>query len=230
MNTKNWAASRTTPGIRLFGQNFREAWPELHLGDCEPYPDKSRILSTGTRSRGSRWRRCHLADAWRAYHRGDFAEAVRAGLNRSACLGTRWPTRPRHLCRLPGRRSDDQDGDLQGRHQTSRGSDQGLPDDANAHYFTPFCWAATASAFPSPRRWPRVSAARSRHHWSVPWQLAPKHAEAHTAMGLYHAEIIDKVGKLVGSMTYGASADKAMKHFERAGTDAGSTDCQPGIR
>ena len=47
-------------------------------------------------------------------------------------------------------------------------------------------------------------------------ELAPDHAEAHTAMGLYHAEIIAKVGKLVGSMTYGASADKAIEHFEEA--------------
>ena len=44
----------------------------------------------------------------------------------------------------------------------------------------------------------------------------PDHAEAHTAMGLYHAEIIDKVGKLIGSMTYGASADKALEHFARS--------------
>ena len=47
-------------------------------------------------------------------------------------------------------------------------------------------------------------------------KLQPDHAEAHTAMGLYHAEILDKVGKLIGSMTYGASADKAMTHFKRS--------------
>ncbi|MEN1728094.1 MAG: hypothetical protein AAGJ52_06605, partial [Pseudomonadota bacterium] len=44
----------------------------------------------------------------------------------------------------------------------------------------------------------------------------PAHAEAMTAFGLYHAEIIDKVGKRVGSMTYGASADKAMEYFDAA--------------
>ncbi|MGD8385231.1 MAG: hypothetical protein PVF89_07475, partial [Lysobacterales bacterium] len=46
--------------------------------------------------------------------------------------------------------------------------------------------------------------------------LQPDHAEAHTALGMYHAEIIAKVGPLIGSMTYGASADKALQHFDEA--------------
>ena len=47
-------------------------------------------------------------------------------------------------------------------------------------------------------------------------ELEPNHAEAHTALGMYHAEIIDKVGKMLGKMTYGASAGKALEHFDRA--------------
>ncbi len=35
-------------------------------------------------------------------------------------------------------------------------------------------------------------------------------------MGLYNAEIVDKIGKMIGAMTYGASADKAIAHFELA--------------
>ena len=47
-------------------------------------------------------------------------------------------------------------------------------------------------------------------------ELQPLHAEAHTAMGMYHAEIIDKVGKLIGGMTYGANETKALEHFRKA--------------
>jgi tetratricopeptide (TPR) repeat protein len=47
-------------------------------------------------------------------------------------------------------------------------------------------------------------------------KLDPKHAEANTAMGAYHAEIIDKVGGMVGKLTYGASKDAAVEHFEKA--------------
>jgi hypothetical protein len=35
-------------------------------------------------------------------------------------------------------------------------------------------------------------------------------------MGAYHAEIIDKVGALVGGLTYGANKDKGEEHFRKA--------------
>ena len=44
-------------------------------------------------------------------------------------------------------------------------------------------------------------------------ELQAEHAEAHTALAMYHAEIIDKVGKLIGGMTYGASQTKSLEHF-----------------
>ena len=47
-------------------------------------------------------------------------------------------------------------------------------------------------------------------------KLDPKHADAHTAMGAYHAEIIDKVGAMIGKLTYGANKDDAVKHYETA--------------
>jgi tetratricopeptide (TPR) repeat protein len=47
-------------------------------------------------------------------------------------------------------------------------------------------------------------------------EIKPDHADAHTALGLYHAEIIDKIGKLIGGVTYGASEKKAIEHFEKA--------------
>ncbi len=35
-------------------------------------------------------------------------------------------------------------------------------------------------------------------------------------MGLYHAEVIDKIGALVGGLTYGVKADTSIKHFQEA--------------
>jgi tetratricopeptide (TPR) repeat protein len=35
-------------------------------------------------------------------------------------------------------------------------------------------------------------------------------------MGAYHAEIIDKVGAMVGKLTYGANRDAAEEHYEKA--------------
>ena len=47
-------------------------------------------------------------------------------------------------------------------------------------------------------------------------KLAPKHAEAHTALGLYHAEIVGKVGGMLAKLTYGANAGDAEKHLKEA--------------
>ena len=47
-------------------------------------------------------------------------------------------------------------------------------------------------------------------------KLESKHADAHTALGAYHAEIIDKVGAMVGGLTYGAKKEKGVEHFDKA--------------
>jgi tetratricopeptide (TPR) repeat protein len=47
-------------------------------------------------------------------------------------------------------------------------------------------------------------------------KLDAKLADAHTAMGAYHAEIIDKVGALMGKLTYGANKEAAVEYYEKA--------------
>jgi tetratricopeptide (TPR) repeat protein len=46
--------------------------------------------------------------------------------------------------------------------------------------------------------------------------LQPQHADAHLALGAFHAEVIDKVGTLIGGMTYGAKTDTGLKMFHEA--------------
>jgi hypothetical protein len=47
-------------------------------------------------------------------------------------------------------------------------------------------------------------------------KLEPKHADAHIALGAFHAEVIDKVGSLIGGMTYGAKKDTGLALFQEA--------------
>ncbi|HSG21984.1 MAG TPA: hypothetical protein VLA64_03405, partial [Azonexus sp.] len=46
--------------------------------------------------------------------------------------------------------------------------------------------------------------------------LEPQHADAHIALGTWHAEIIDKVGSMMGGLTYGAKKEAGEKHFRAA--------------
>jgi tetratricopeptide (TPR) repeat protein len=45
--------------------------------------------------------------------------------------------------------------------------------------------------------------------------LQPLHADAHFALGAFHAEIIDKVGALIGGMAYGARKEASLQMFEQ---------------
>ena len=46
-------------------------------------------------------------------------------------------------------------------------------------------------------------------------KLQPRHADAHIALGAFHAEVIDKVGALLGR-TQGASRDQGLQMYKTA--------------
>jgi tetratricopeptide (TPR) repeat protein len=55
-----------------------------------------------------------------------------------------------------------------------------------------------------------------KHSLNRTLELAPRHADARVALGAYHAEVIDKVGALVGGLTYGAKKDTGKELLESA--------------
>ena len=64
-------------------------------------------------------------------------------------------------------------------------------------------------------------ATRVRTHLEATLKLEPKHADAHIALGLYHAEIVAKMGSLLAGVTYQASGD-AVAHALSARAQARS--------
>jgi tetratricopeptide (TPR) repeat protein len=217
MQTKNWASfPHDNQAFDFSGNALSKAWPELHQGDCEPYPDRERILSLEPDHEDPDTAAATLADAWRAYHRGDFAEAVELGLSLNG---------PGHAVanKASGIYADYLEDDETTKIDIYKAgiaraeeAIKAYPDDANAHYFHAFLLGRYSQCISVAQALAQGVGGKIKSSLEKALALAPKHAEAHTAMGLYHAEIIDKIGKLVGSMTYGASADKAMKHFEQA--------------
>jgi tetratricopeptide (TPR) repeat protein len=47
-------------------------------------------------------------------------------------------------------------------------------------------------------------------------KLAPGHADAHIALGAFHAAIIGSVGAMIGGLTYGVKKEEAYKSFKKA--------------
>jgi tetratricopeptide (TPR) repeat protein len=91
-----------------------------------------------------------------------------------------------------------------------------LPDYANAHYNLALVIGRYSQRISILKALAEGLASRVREHLELSLKLEPRHAEAHIAMGLYHAEIIGKLGALAARLTYGASGEDAVEHFKRA--------------
>ena len=181
------------------GPALRDNWDDLHEGDCEPYPEDE-----------------GLQEAWRCYHRGDFQAAVTladdCGLQGHAVANKATGMYASYL-------EDNEKRRIDCYQQAISRAEQALiefPDEANSHHFYAFNlgrYSQTISIVKALKQGigGKISSALTRA-----LEICPNHADAHTALGLYHAEIIDKIGKLIGGVTYGASEKQAIEHFKQA--------------
>ncbi len=200
MDTARWAAFPHDSKAFLYpGKKLTNAWDALHRGDAEPLPTDTDLL-----------------EAWRLYHAGDFAGAValagKIGLAAHAVANKASGIYADYLEEDEERKTEIYRAGIQRAEQAIAER----PDDANAHYFHAFLLGRYSQSISIAKALARGIGGKVRESLDNALALAPEHAEAHTALGLYHAEIINKVGRMVGKLTYGASADEALEHFERA--------------
>ena len=85
MAKSSWAAfPHPDKAFDYAGDKLAKAWPKLHAGDQEPFPDEkhvARLLKANPRlGKDSGKIAAQLQDAWRAFHRGDFHEAYESGV------------------------------------------------------------------------------------------------------------------------------------------------------
>jgi len=181
------------------GGALKKAWPELHRGDQEPFP-----------------REPDLQEAWRCFHRGEFQQAVQladaVGIAGHAVANKATGIYATYL-------APDQKQQIEcfkAAIERAERAIEALPDDANSHYFHAFNLGRYSQSISVVKALRQGVGGKILASLQRALELQPAHAEAHTAMGMYHAEIIDKVGKLLGGVTYGASESKALEHLRRA--------------
>src|SRR4249919_449888 len=204
------------------GDALKKAWPALHAGDAEPYPDAKRadaLLKAAGKAApklDADALATALQDAWRAFHRGDFQAAFDAG-DALGPIGASVATKALgiHATYLV----DDDAEKLKRFDQAARLAEaaiQALPDDANSHYRHAFALGRYSQGLSIAKALKQGIAGKVRASLDTALELAPKHAEAHTALALYHAEIIGKIGAMIGGLTYGAKASEAESHIKTA--------------
>jgi len=181
------------------GSALKKAWPELHLGDQEPFPKAAA-----------------LQEAWRCFHRGEFQQAVvladAHGIAGHAVANKATGIYATYL-------APDQKQQIEcfkSAIERAERAIEAFPDDANSHYFHAFNLGRYSQSISVVKALRQGVGGKIFASLQRALELQPAHAEAHTAMGMYHAEIIDKVGKLLGGVTYGASESRALEHLQRA--------------
>lgn len=208
------------------GDELHERWGRLHQTDREPWPD-ARVLGRLVKGRagleaaieaqgGPAAAAAALQDAWRAFHSGAFARAVTAG-SRLGALGAAVANKSVAVDSLYSKRSATQL--LKALESAITRGEQAvaeLPDHANTHYTLALVIGRYSQRISIVKALAAGLAGRVREHLERTLSIEPRHAEAHLALGLFHSEIIGKLGSLAAGLTYGATANAALDHFRRA--------------
>lgn len=224
MAAKNtWAAfPHDARAFTFAGDALKKAWPKLHAGDCEPFPDDKRTaaLLTAAGKAAPKLDAAALAsalqDAWRSFHRGDFKAAFDTG----SALGPVGASVATKAIGIHATYLVDHDAEKLKRFEQAaklaEAAIKALPHEANSHYRHAFALGRYSQGLSIAKALKQGIAGKVRDSLDAALDLAPKHAEAHTALALYHAEIIGKIGAMIGGLTYGAKAAEAESHIKTA--------------
>ena len=221
--SSKWAAfPHNAKAFAYAGEALKKAWPALHAGDCEPFPDAKRakalLEAIGKPPKGldAEGLSATLQDAWRAFHQGNFQAAYEAG----EALG---PLGASVAVKALGIHAtyllEDEAEQLKRYEQAAKLAEaaiKALPGEANSHYRHAFALGRYSQGISIAKALKQGIAGKVRESLNATLELAPKHAEAHTALALYHAEIIGKIGAMIGGLTYGAKAAEAESHIRTA--------------
>ena len=194
-----WLPCPFAADYRFDAERVRQQWSVLHAVDAEPLPDSEGLLQ-----------------AWALFHSGQFERASSAAL----ALGVDGLS-------LANRATAAYAGLIEPQEQTrmelfkrvhSRACAHAAqrPGHPNAWYWQGYALARYAEGIHVARALAQGLGAQVRAALEAALVLAPGHAYAHVALGAFHAAVIDKVGPLVGAMTYGARADTALNHLREA--------------
>jgi len=179
--------------------SLKKQWARLHAGDREPVPKDPSV-----------W------DAWVLFHNGDFQGATEAGLcaggdgitvaNKATCMHATH-LEPKEATRLALYMEVAQRAEAQA---------SAFPDNANAWYFQAYALGRYSQGISVAKALAEGLGSKVRRALEMTIKLSPQHADAHIALAAFHAEVIDKVGALIGGLTYGARKDTGLSLYRTA--------------
>ena len=177
---------------------LKKHWARLHAGDAEPYPKDDKVLA-----------------AWALFHAGDFQKAAEAGL-KAGGAGITAANKAQAIYANYLEKSEKTKlalfMEVAERAEAQIAED---PKNANAHYFMAYALGRYSQGISIAKALAQGLGGKVKSALETTIKLAPKHADAHIALGAFHAEVIDKVGSLLGR-TQGASKDAGLSAYKTA--------------
>ena len=216
----------STGTFRYCGSALKETWERLHRGDREPFPEARRItrLAKGDSVLAARLDAEggaaavaeRIQEAWREFHAGHFAQAIELG-GKLGPLGAAASNKAAAIhasAMAPGAAGALRI--LEAARKRGEVALEQLPGLPNSHYMLALVLGRYSQRISIVKALAEGLGGHVKKLLERTLELEPRHAEAHIALGLYHAEIVGKLGSLVAAMTYGASRSAALEHFKRA--------------
>jgi tetratricopeptide (TPR) repeat protein len=177
---------------------LKKHWARLHIGDAEPLPKEAAVLT-----------------AWGHFHAGDFQKAHDAGL-KAGGAGITVANKAQSIYATYLEKSEKTR--LAMFQEVAARAEAQIAEDAknpNAHYWLAYALGRYGQGISVAKALAQGLGSQVKNALETTIKLQPKHADAHIALGAFHAEVIDKVGKLLGR-TQGADAATGLKMFQQA--------------
>jgi len=177
---------------------LKKHWARLHAGDAEAWPKDDKLLA-----------------AWALFHAGDFQKAFDAGLkaggggitvaNKAQAIYANYlekseKTKLAMFLEVAERAASQQAAE---------------PQNANAFYWQAYAIGRYGQGISVAKALAQGLGSKVKNALETTIKLAPRHADAHIALGSFHAEVIDKVGKLLGR-TQGADSATGLAMYKQA--------------
>ena len=177
---------------------LRKQWARLHAGDAEPLPKEAAVL-----------------EAWALFHAGEFKKAADAGL-KAGGAGITVANKAQAIYANYLEKSEKTKLELFLEvAQRAEAQAAAEPKNANAHYLMAYALGRYSQGISVAKALAQGLGSKVKTALETAIKLSPKHADAHIALGAFHAEVIDKVGKLLGK-TQGADTATGLKMYQTA--------------
>jgi tetratricopeptide (TPR) repeat protein len=194
-----WTAFPHAGDYKFDVASLKKNWARLHQGDCEALPTEAAVLR-----------------AWVFFHNGEFQKAAEAGLKAGGAgitvankatsiyanyLENKEKTKLELFMEVAERAAAQQSAE---------------PENANAYYWQAYALGRYGQGISVAKALTQGLGSKVKSALEQAIELTPRHADAHIALASFHAEVIDKVGPLIGGMTYGAKEDRGLSLYKQA--------------